>query len=414
MTTIPQPIKLTYSRAIDFLQKANSPDYYWITRPVFAFLITRMIIFLGAYLAEIAIPGVAGDGYYHANPSNLWLDVWARWDSAFYLNIAEYGYYFELGKQSSVAFFPLYPLLMDLMSPIMGSMLAAGVFVSNASLLGALIFLYKLTELEFEDAAVATRAVFYIAAFPTSFFFTAVYTESTFLLMAIATMYFARKREWGWATLFGILTSSSRIVGVVMWGVVGLEWLRAHGWTLTTIHTKDAWLNMLKGLRRDWLNLGIICLIPLGLLSYMVFLNHYFEDPVAFSTTQSAWGREIVGPWAVVWRDLTGFLQGDFLTGQIWYHVAIDLTAFFVVLAISGFVWRRLGASYALYGMISILVPASSGSGSLSRYALVVFPMFMMLAFWGRYTVVDRFITITFSVLLGILTTVFVNWVFVA
>lgn len=400
------------SRVQQAAERFNQPAYHWLTRPLLAFLITRLIVFLGAYIAEIGIPGIAGDGLYHVNPNNIWLDVWARWDSAFYIRIVEDGYWFMLGQQSSVAFFPLYPLLVSFLAPLVGT-LAAGVLVSNALLLGALIFLYKLTELEF-DAASAGRAVFYIAAFPTAFFFTAVYTESTFLFFTVSTMYFARRRLWVWAALFGILCASSRIVGVVIWGVVGLEWLRAHGWTLGTLHKAAAWRNLLKALRTDGFTLAVICLIPLGLFSYMLFLKLQFNDPVAFSTTQSAWGRQMLGPIAVIWRDLTGLLAGNFLTGDIWWHVLIDLGAYFAVIGVSIAIWRRLGASYALYCIISIVIPSMSGTGSLSRYALVIFPVFMLLGLWGRRVWLDRALIISFSVLLGILTTLFVNWIFVA
>lgn len=403
------PIRRSVQQVADLL---NQPDYFWITRPLLAFLITRFIVFVGAYIAEIGIPGMGGEGLYHVNPNNVWLDVWARWDSAFYIRIVEDGYWFMPGQQSSVAFFPLYPLLVSFLAPIFGT-LAAGVLVSNIFLLGALIFLYKLTELEF-DAASAGRAVFYIAAFPTAFFFTAVYTESTFLFFTVSTMYFARKRLWAWAGLFGLLCASSRIVGVVIWGVVGLEWLRSHGWTLGTIHKRAAWENLLKALKLNWFSLAAICMIPLGLLSYMLFLNHEFGDPVAFSTTQSAWGREMLGPWTIIWRDLTGLLGGDFLRGDIWWHVILDLTAYFAVLGMAVIIWHRLGASYALYCIISIVIPSMSGTGSLSRYALVIFPVFMMLGYWGRHQWLDRALVITFSVLLGILTTMFVNWIFVA
>jgi hypothetical protein len=403
------PFKERLHAATDWL---TQPERDWLTRPLLAFLVTRLIIFAGAYLAEIGIPSVTGEGFYHVNPGNVWLDVWARWDSAFYIRIVEDGYWFVLGQQSSVAFFPLYPLLVSLFQPFMGT-LGAGVFVSNLCLFGSLVFLYRLTEIEF-DAGTAARTVFYIAAFPTAFFFSAVYTESTFLFFTVATMYFARKQLWVWAGLFGLLCASSRIVGVVIWGVVGLEWLKMHGWTFSTVYKREAWANLLRALRTDWLNLAAICMIPLGLVSYMLFLNHQFGDPVAFSTTQSAWGREMVGPFVVIYRDLTGLVGGNFFTGDIWWHVILDLTAYFAVLGIAIAIWRRLGASYALYCIISIVIPSTSGTGSLSRYALVIFPMFMMLGYWGRWQWLDRILMVSFSVLLGILTTLFVNWVFVA
>lgn len=392
----------------------NNPRYHWLTRPLLAFIVTRLIVFLAAYLAEVAIPGITGDGLYHANPNNVFLDVWARWDSGFYLSIAENGYNFELGQQSSVAFFPLYPLLMALITPIVGSTLAAGVVVSNAALLGALVFLYRLTDLEFADNAAATRAVFYMAAFPTAFFFSAVYTESTFVLFAIAAMYFARRRLWAWAALAGVLVASARIVGVVMWGVVGLEWLRAHGWTLSTLHRRDAWAGLWRGLRTDWRSLAIICLIPLGLLTYMLYLYNTFGDPVAFSTTQSAWGRELVGPFVIIYRDLANLWGADVWRGDIFYHIVVDLAAFAVVVGAGVVMWRQLGESYALYSLLSVLIPVSSGSQSMTRYALVVFPLFMLLGLWGRNGLLDRALLVSFSVFLGIFTAIFVNWIFIA
>lgn len=393
----------------------TSPNYDWITRPLMAFLVTRLIVWFCAYLAEVAIPGITGDGLYHVDINNVFLDVWARWDSGFYLRIAEQGYVFVVGQQSSVAFFPVYPILINVLAPLFnGSTLAAGVLVSNACLLGALIFLYRITKLEFNDIGTATRAVFYIAAFPTAFFFSAVYTESTFLFFSVATLYFARRQLWFWAMFFGVICSAARIVGFLICLVVILEWMRAHGWTLGGILRAQAWRNLFAGIRRDWPSLIAISLIPAGLFSYMVFLYRQFGDPVAFSTTQSAWGRKSIGILGAIMRDFGGIATNDFMHGRVWYQTILNITAFFVVVLVSIAIWKRLGTSYALYSLISVAIPMTSGSGSMSRYALVVFPVFMMLAHWGRRAWLDRILMIGFSVVLGLLTTIFVNWIFVA
>lgn len=388
-------------------------NYDWLLVPLAAFIITRLIVFIAAYVTEVAIPGMVGDGLYHVNPNNIFLDVWARWDSGFYLSIIEQGYSFTLGQQSNVAFFPLYPLLVNGLNALIGNTVLAAILVSNACLFGALVFLYRLTAYEF-DSETAGRTVFYIAAFPTAFFFSAVYTESTFLLFSVGALYFARKGEWGWASLMGMLCSGSRIVGVISFGVIGLEWLRYHGWTFSTMHKRDAWKNMGRGIRDDWANLAVIFIVPLGLLSYMLFLHNQFNDPIAFSTVQSAWGREQIGPHAVLLRDARLLLSGDFLRGEIWYHIALDLVPALAVLASLVWIWRRLGESYAILSALSILIPLNSGTQSLSRYVLVVFPFFMLLGYLGRYKLIDRTLMITFSVFLGVFTGLFVNWIFIA
>jgi hypothetical protein len=383
----------------------------WLRAPTAAFLITRVVVFFGAFIAEVALPS---EGPYNAMPGNVFLDVWARWDSAFYLDIVEMGYAYIPGQQSSVAFFPLYPLLVDALHGLGLHPVFAGVVVSHAALFGALVFLYRLTLHEFGDAAAAQRTVFYISAFPTAFFFSAVYTESLFLLLAVATFYFARTRQWGWAVVAGALTGMTRIVGILMWGVVGLEWLTAHGWRLSTITQRKAWGNLWAALRTDWPTLTMICLIPAGMLSHMAFLARHFDDPIAFWTVQSAWGRENLGPVAILVRDISGVVWGDLLAGELWWHVVLDVSAIAAVLAMTFAMWRTLGESYTIYALLAMLIPASSGSGSLSRYILVAFPVFMLLGLWLKDDLHDRTALIGFTVFLGILTTVFVNWVFVA
>jgi len=388
--------------------------YPWLLYPALAFVITRLVVFFGAYLAEIALPSLSGDGFWHAVPDNIFLDVWARWDSGFYIKIIEEGYLFVVGQQSNVAFFPLYPLLVAAVDSFTENVVLAGIVVSHLSLLIALIFLYRLTYLEFGDHGTAQRSVFYIAAFPTAFFFSAVYTESTFLLFAVATLYFARRRLWAWAALMGLLTSITRIVGVVLWGVVMLEWMRVQGWTLSSMFRPQAWRNLFQGLRRDWISPVIISIIPLGLLSHMLFLYRTFQDPFAFKTVQSAWGRQNLGPVAIVLRDVQLLLEQSLLAGEIWWHVLLDVFALFFALVMAVLIWKRLGEGYALFCLLAMIIPATSGTGSLSRYILVLFPIFMMLAWWGRRPSLDRAITITFTMFLGIFTAIFVNWVFIA
>jgi hypothetical protein len=134
-----------------------------------------------------------------------------------------------------------------------------------------------------------------------------------------------------------------------------------------------------------------------------------------FWTVQAAWGRSNQGGLInVLWQDTSSLLQQNFETGDIVWHVALNLIALLLVIIVSISVWRRLGEGYAIYTILSVLVPAWSGTGSLTRYALVMFPVFMMLAWWGRRSTVDRAITIGFTVFLGIFIAIFVNWIFLA
>ena len=190
------------------------------------------------------------------------------------------------------------------------------------------------------------------------------------------------------------------------------EWLRIHGWTIESIHHRRTWGNLWLALRRDWFQVLIIALIPLGLLSYMTYLQLNFNDPIAFSTVQSAWGRENIGPLAVVFGDVKDILTEGATQGNV--ARLLNLTTLVAFTGASAIVWRKLGAGYAIYTLLAILIPSTSASQSLIRYAIVCFPVFMVAGLYGRQSNFDRIWLILSGMLLGILTIIFVNWVFIA
>jgi Gpi18-like mannosyltransferase len=375
---------------------------YWITAPLVAFLITRLVVFAGAYLSDVILPNVANDQQRGV------VGVWNRWDTLWYGQIAEEGYSYTPGEKSAVAFFPLYPLLMAALRPIVGDTVLAGLLISNAAFLLALILLYRLTEGIFESRVTAGRAVFYIAAFPTAFFFTAAYTESLFLLLSVASAYCARERRWGWAVVCAILCSASRPLGLLIGLVVLQEWLSMHGWTLSTIRQPDAWANLHRAVQTDFRTLLLICLIPSGLLAYMLYLGLTFGDPVAFWTSQSTWGFRSIGPLAVIAQDI-----GRVTRGELPYFTYLNILTFLAVLWLTIPVGRVMGAGYALFVALSVLIPMFSRTESMIRYILVLFPVFMLLGCWGRNVWLDRVLRIVWLPFLGLFTALFVKGVFI-
>jgi hypothetical protein len=388
-------------------------DLAWLAHPLLAFLATRAALWIAAYLGEVAIPGLDQSWVWHKRPDNLFLDVWARWDSGWYLSIVERGYAYTPGAQSSVAFFPLYPVLVRALGRLSGGYVVAGILVSHASLLAALIYLYLLTRELNGDRLSAERAVFYAAAFPSAFFLSAVYTESLFLLTTVASAYHARRQHWVWAAFWGMLASATRIPGLAMLGVVGLEWLRAHGWTLSTAWRAQAWRNLWRGLRVDWGGLLVLALVPLGLLSYMVFLERAFGDPWAFRMAHEAWDRHMAGPYWIIRGAVDRLIAGSFRRGDIPWRDVIDLAAFALVVGLVPFIWWKVGDAYALYALGCVLLPMWSHTMSMTRYALVAFPVYVLLGRWGKHRAVDRGLVAAFAILLGMLVTINANWYFV-
>lgn len=389
----------------------NLPLRVWQTLrwPLAAFIGSRLLLFVTGAWAQSLLSERPGG--WHAAPELPLLDMWARWDSGFYLDIATTGYSYLPGEQSSVAFFPLYPLLVKLFAWLTGPV-AAGVLVSNLCFLLALVCLYELTRLELSERA-ARRSVWLLSLFPASFFFSAVYTESLFLLLALASFYAARSGRWGLASLASLLAGATRVVGVLLVLPLGLLWLRAQGWTLARVHKPAAWQSLAQGLRRDFGGLLCIVTVPLGLLSYMVFLARQFAEPWAFARVQAAWGRELSSPFIVLQNDLSQFYRG-LDVGELYWQVPLDLSALLLGLALLPFIWRRLGAAYGVFVLSGLLLPLSSSTQSLLRYLTVLFPVFMLLGELVRRRWVVGAVYGVFGGGLSVLFALFVNWYFVA
>src|SRR6188474_3961179 len=78
--------------------------------------------------------------YYRATPYPFkWLAMWQRFDTNWYISIAENGYG---GLAGDDHFPPLFPMLIRLLKPMFGSAFLAGLFVSHLATLFMLKFLY--------------------------------------------------------------------------------------------------------------------------------------------------------------------------------------------------------------------------------------------------------------------------------
>jgi len=361
------------------------------------FVTTRLPIILIAELASVIIGQRAGA--HISVSSNPLLAVWGRWDAVHYLAIAERGYY-----GTEMAFFPLYPLLIRVVGGLIGNYLVAGLIISNVAFLFGLLFFYKLVEHQY-NRVVAHRAIFYVSIFPTAIFFSAVYTEALFFALTVASFYYIREHKWLAAGIFGGLAALTRVEGVLLFVPYVIEVFTPSG--------AGSWRHPFAGRARSIRVVAGGLAIGLGLALYMAVLWILRGDPLYFSHVQAHWNRHLAPPWVSVWHSVSLMLESH--TPQTVAGQAIELafTALMIALTIAGF--RRLRPSFSAYLALSILVPLCTSSlMSMPRFALVLFPMFTVLALWGAKSWVHNLI-IAFSLpLLGLFTVLFANWYWVA
>lgn len=122
------------------------------------------------------------------------MNQFSKWDSPHYIFIAQNGYVNEGDPANFIVFFPLYPLLVRLITFDFAYISLSGLIVSNLCSTIAVIYLFKLTKLDYNDT-VAKIAVLYLSVFPTAYFLSAVYTESLFLSLAITSLFYARNAK---------------------------------------------------------------------------------------------------------------------------------------------------------------------------------------------------------------------------
>lgn len=364
------------------------------------FIVTRFAIIVIAELAAVIVGQRPGEHVQES--SHLLLAVWGRWDAVHYLDIATIGYH-----GTDMAFFPLYPLLIAGLGSLMGNHLVAGLVVSNVALFFGLLFLYKLVDHEF-DRGVARRAIFYISIFPTAVFFSAVYTESLFFMLTVASFYYMRERRWLLAGLIGLFAAMTRVEGVLLIVPFIIEWATANWGLLTDPFDPDKG----KALGRASLDLLPLLFICVGLGLYMGYLWVLNGDPLYFSHVQIHWNRHFAAPWTAVWSSwhkIAHSTSGQNIANQ---SIELTFTALMVGVLLGGF--RKLKPSYIAYMALSILVPMSTSSlMSMQRFALVLFPMFAILAVWGRRPSVNNAIVAFFLPLLGLFTVLFADWYWV-
>lgn len=169
--------------------------------------------------AERPMTGFIGD---LVSPLRLWDGLW-------YKLIAERGYGFA---DANAAFWPLFPWLMRLGHNVTGwAPETVGWIIANVSFFGALILLYRLVSLDF-DSRVARRTLWAIALFPTALFFSAVYTESLFLMLAVGALLAARRGNWWLAGIVGAFAALTRSYGVLLLIPFAVLFLQQYGFAL--------------------------------------------------------------------------------------------------------------------------------------------------------------------------------------
>ena len=292
--------------------------------------------------------------------------VFTRWDGGWYLAIVREGYPSfvptgtGVGAQSSIAFFPGYPIVVRaLSSPVGLSPVFIGCVVSLIAGLFATVGLWHLAA-RLTDDATADRTVVLFAFMPAAFVMSMVYADALFVCLAVVCLLALLDGRWvaAGAAAAGagfVRPTAIALIVACLWAAVAA--IRAG---------------------RSWRALVAPAIAPVGTLLYLGYSWWHTGQALAFFQVQSrGWGNRI---------DLGGANVRAVLR-----HVSEARVTFFVgVLAIIvgglavGFWllvrWRAPGFVVAYVSVVMGLPILATNPVSIPRFLLAAFPLLIPLA----------------------------------
>ncbi|HEY5882350.1 MAG TPA: hypothetical protein VIU11_25795 [Nakamurella sp.] len=329
-----------------------------------------------------------------------WIDAWLIGDGGWYQSIAAGSYSYHPGQQSSIAFFPTYPMTVRGVGLILGGDFElAGWLVSlTAGAAAVVAFTYWVWPRLPRSAAITAVAL--LLLYPYSFFlYGALYSDSLFLLLAIGAMLLVERRRYWAAGLLGALATAGRPVGVAVGAALVVRVLEqlaearsiaapiARPIAASTTApggpaggrwwpSRPGWRELARAVPRvRWREAGVL-LSGLGLAGWSVYLWTTFGDPLAFNTVQAAPGwNQGGGPRTWFKFDYVGTIlyRSPDLIARLTAQAIMGLLA----LALLRRVWRLFGWGYLAYTVVVLAIPLIGTKDFMGtgRYVMAAFPV---------------------------------------
>ncbi|MGQ0617813.1 MAG: hypothetical protein ACT4PW_12625 [Acidimicrobiia bacterium] len=331
-------------------------------------------------------------GYPTTEPA---VGAWLQYDSSWYLDIAANGYTeanvseFKAGRQSSVAFWPAYPLTARAVAQVVGDYPWAMHVTTLAAGLGFALLLWLWLKARLEPPG-ARAALLLVLLYPYAYFlFGSGYGDALFLASAMGAFVLLDR---GWPVLAGVVAlaaTAGRPTGAaVVIGLVAVALERRGVLTRDPARADDSAGGVLARERARWrfqpgraraVDAGVLLSLS-GIVGYCLYLAHRVGDPFAFLTVQGAPGWD-QGAGVRTWLKFgfLGRLRDEPFSG---FTPRLILQGALALIFIAAIPWvvKRFGWGYGAYTAAILLIPFI-GTGDfqgMGRYLLGAFPVFAL------------------------------------
>lgn len=325
-------------------------------------------------------PGYLGSQVARGEPPLAW--AWANMDGRHFIKIATLGY-----SGTNFAYFPLYPLLINLVIRVGLTPILSGIVISATATVLAAFYLLKLIDLDkLEISKIETLLLFLF--FPFGFILNSVYADALFLFLTTASFYYARKGKWLTAGVFALLASLTRLSGLALLPALIVEW---------RLQKKPS----PKAILAPMLSFA-------GFAIYALFLQVTQGNWRLFQSSMRAWKQEkLVFVTQVFYRYLKIFFHVSRSLLVYWIAV-LEFSAFILYSALSVFVWKKIRPSYGVFMLVSLSLVTFTGTfAGTPRYLIHLFPAFIGLAMLLKNYPRLRLVYYPATLILGVLITAF-------
>jgi Gpi18-like mannosyltransferase len=338
---------------------------------------------------------------------NTYLDIFGTFDGDWYKNIALFGYpVINHMPSGNWAFFPLYPFLMNIGGtflfgtvkiPLTTATTLAGLMVSNALFFVCAILFYKLSNLLINNKKITLISVAFFCFWGSSFFYSAVYSESLFMTLALSAFYFLEKGQTTKSTLFGFLAGLARSSGFI----VSVPFI------YNGLQTRKYRRAILQSL---------VIFLP-----YILFNLYGYIATGTFPVRELAqklyWTPTINYPITVDFLSKNMGLLIFFTIEAILISVPIIYYLFKERISVRDFVFgldKRVDLKYWALTLVAavmlVFVVVYAQANSILRYAIIILPMYWVSAFmWSKNSKLGKTLLFLWIVILVIGTIVFAS-----
>lgn len=324
------------------------------------------------------------------------LDGWFHRDSAWYWSIAENGYFYHPGQQSSIAFFPSYPLTVRALGTLIGGdMQVAGTVVAITAALGAVLLFAHWVRARLAPPSAAV-AVGLMLLYPFAFYlYGPMYSDSLFILAVVSAFLLLDRGHPLLAALAGVVATAGRPVGLAVTAGLAVRALEILALDMLARRRQGAepqseageagtdgaprWPSLrelARAVPAARLREYVVLLSAGGLVAWCVYLQVDFGDALAWIHVEKAPGwNQGSGPHTWFKVDFAGTLVNGPLENIL--LLTPQAAASLVAVLLLPRVQRLFGWGYATLaaGVLAIAIVGTKDFMGTGRYVLAAFPV---------------------------------------